>query len=440
MTLAVNAEPVDWARGDTTGLDIPAHPDALREGGAAFLTRAFIAFGALQGDDAVEQIVAAQDCEGGSTGRKLRLRVRYRDVANRMPEQLFVKFSRDFGDLIRDQAKIQMASEVRMALLSRQPGFPVAVPRSMFADYEQKTGTGILIAEEIAFGEHGIEPHREKCLDADLADPIGHYRALIRANARLAAAHRAGAFPAAAITPFSDGRGALGVSDRPPYSADQLRRRIDRLREFAARYSALLPEELRSSQFLDRFEREALRFCGHETAIAAFLDGTARYNALCHWNANIDNAWFWRDSGGELQCGLLDWGNARVMNMGVALAGSVMAAEADFLVSRLDELVQIYVTEFKAECGEALDPDELKMHLFLHNACSGLLWLIDAPAMILRACPGLEIGSRFDRRFRDSELPRTQLQMLTNFLSLWQRFNFADVLDRFLKRQVTSLS
>jgi len=25
--------------------------------------------------------------------------------------------------------------------------------------------------------------------------------------------------------------------------------------------------------------------------------------ALCHWNANIDNAWFWRDEASVLRCG-----------------------------------------------------------------------------------------------------------------------------------------
>ena len=28
--------------------------------------------------------------------------------------------------------------------------------------------------------------------------------------------------------------------------------------------------------------------------------------ALCHWNANIDNAWFWREPDGALRCGLID--------------------------------------------------------------------------------------------------------------------------------------
>lgn len=414
---------------------MPAHPAALREGGVAFLTRAFRADATLGPGDAVAAVLLAEDCQGGSTGRKMRLQVRYDDAANGLPRNLFVKFSRDFGDPIRDRARIQMESEVRMGRLSQSAGFPVAVPRCLFADYNRETGTGLLITEEIPFGRDGVEPHREKCLDADLLDdPAEYYRALVRANATLAGTHRAGRFPAEAVAPLVDRSVSLDVSEREPYSPEQLGRRIERLREFAAAYPQMLPEALRDPAFLDRFAREAPRFCGHEHRIAAFLDANERYNALSHWNANIDNAWFRRDGQGALQCGLLDWGNARVMNVGVALAGSLMAAEPDFLVAQLDDLVAAYVAEFAAVCGEALDPAELRMQLFLHNAASGLLWLIDAPTLITRACPGLEtVTSRFAPEFRDNEFVRTQLLMLTNFLTLWRHFDFAGVLDRFLQ-------
>ncbi len=39
--------PIDFVRGDATGLLIPAHGEALRAGGAAFLTQAFQTFGSL---------------------------------------------------------------------------------------------------------------------------------------------------------------------------------------------------------------------------------------------------------------------------------------------------------------------------------------------------------------------------------------------------------
>jgi hypothetical protein len=42
--------------------------------------------------------------------------------------------------------------------------------------------------------------------------------------------------------------------------------------------------------------------------VSSYLAGQTDYLALCHWNANADNAWFWQDADNALHCGLLDWG------------------------------------------------------------------------------------------------------------------------------------
>ena len=60
---------------------------------------------------------------GGSTGRKVLLTVEY-DKPCRTHTDLFVKFSRDFDNPIRDRGKTQMEPEVRFASLSRATGFP----------------------------------------------------------------------------------------------------------------------------------------------------------------------------------------------------------------------------------------------------------------------------------------------------------------------------
>ena len=90
-----------WVTGDHFGLAIPADPAALRAGGAAFLTEAFRISGALGTDNAVKRISQFDEVPGGSTGRKLLLSVEY-DVPDTHTD-LFVKFSRDFDDPIRDR-------------------------------------------------------------------------------------------------------------------------------------------------------------------------------------------------------------------------------------------------------------------------------------------------------------------------------------------------
>ena len=88
-----------------------------------------------------------------------------------------------------------MESEVKFALLSLTPGFPIAVPHTQFADYHRETGTGILISERIPFGVNGIERQYHKCLDYEMPHAVDHYRAMLTAIARLAGTHRAGRLP-----------------------------------------------------------------------------------------------------------------------------------------------------------------------------------------------------------------------------------------------------
>jgi hypothetical protein len=428
-----NIETIDWIEGDAFRLPIPAHIEALRAGGEEFLTRAFRAAGSLAPDNRVTRITRFEECAGGGTGAKLYLSVEY--AAPGPPPDLFVKFSRAFGNEIRDRQKIQMEGEVWLALLSRIPEFPIAVPRCMFADYHCESGTGVLITERLTFGEGGIEPNYVKCLDRDLPDPLGHYKALVRALARLAGAHHAGVFPQAITDQLASHRGSLGVSEREPYSAQEIARRIERWREFSTAYPQLIPEAVRTPAFLDRLVAEAPRFCGHEQAIARFLNAPSPFVALGHWNANTDNAWFWTGADGRIECGLFDWGNATTMNVAVALAGCFYGAEPQFLVERLDSLIAEFTGEFEQACGIALDPEDVKHHLALQMATSGLLWMIDAPRIVEMRVPDLaEVPDVYDPRVFDDELVRTQLHMSAIWLTLWGVLDFGAQLDRFLER------
>ncbi|MCB2059694.1 MAG: hypothetical protein KDE21_04255, partial [Novosphingobium sp.] len=348
-------ETIDWIAGDAFGLQIPAHIDALREGATSFLTEAFRKAGSIGESNRVARITRFEECPGGGTGAKLYLSVEYEKPSTGLPVDLFVKFSRAFGNEIRDRQKIQMESEVWLALLSRIPEFPVAVPKCMFADYHHETGTGILITERLTFGKGGVEPNYIKCLDRDLPNPLGHYQALVRALARLAGAYHAGVFPAEVMTQLENHSGSLGVSEREPYPAEQIIRRVERWREFTTDYPQLVPAHIRNPDFLDRLAAEAPRFCGHEKAIERFLNTPSPFVAFGHWNANTDNAWFWTGEDGTLECGLFDWGNATVMNVAVALAGCFYGAEPDFMVENLDKLIHTFAEEYEKASAIPLD-------------------------------------------------------------------------------------
>jgi hypothetical protein len=327
-----------------------------------------------------------------------------------------------------------MESEVRFALLSRVPDFPITVPRCYFADFQQATGTGLLITERIVFGANGVEPHYPKCLDYEMPEPLEHYRALVRSLARLAGTHKAGRFPSSIEREFPFDKEALIASDRIRYNARQLQNRVLRYADFAAEYSRLLPQNISAPTFISQLARDIPRFLERESALREFLYAKHEFVALCHWNANIDNAWFWRGTDGLLECGLLDWGRVGQISVAQALYGSLSGAEPEIWSDCLDELLTLFVAEFEASGGPRLEVQELNQHLALVTALMGIAYLLDAPPLLLAEIPDLaQAESCFDPRFKANEMGRMWLHMLTMFMNNWQTQKFGAILDDVLR-------
>lgn len=421
-----------WVVGDHFGLPIPADPAALRGGGARFLTDAFRASGALGDGHAVAGITGFEEFAGGSTGRKVALSVEYRSPATPLaatpPTELFVKFSRDLDNPVRDIGRTQMEPEVRFAALSRTQGFPIAVPAAQFADYHRDSGTGILVTERITFGANVIECHYHKCLDYEMPDVLAHYRALLTALARLAGTHRSGRLPAELLAHFPLDVRAATVGQRAPMTPDRLGRRVDQLAEFARDHPGLLPGEIAGPDFLARLGADAARIVRHEDAVLRRLAADSDYVALCHWNANVDNAWFWRGGDGSLRCGLMDWGCVGQMNVGMAIWGAMSAAENDLWTAHLDELLGLFVAEVRRCGGPVMDPDRLRRHTLLYAAVMGTAWLLDVPAALRKRLDPVP-RTRTDPRIKADEGLRAPLQMLSNLLSAWEHHGVGDLLD-----------
>jgi hypothetical protein len=426
---------IDFVRGDSTGLAVPAHGEALRAAGADFLTEAFRAFGAIGADNRVVRIRSLEPCGGGSTGQKLFLSVDYARDEPGLHSELFVKFSRDFADERRDRQRFEMKPEARFAAISRLPGFPIRVPAANFADYHAASGTGVMITERIAFGEDAIEPHRRKCLDhLTLGEPLPYYRAVVTALARLAGAHTAGK-----LAPDIDARfpfdPVAASSDPIRYDEEELRAELSHCAEFAARCPQLLPPEIRAPEFLAQLERDALRIRAHEAEIQRYLRGNPDLIALCHWNAHIDNCWFWRDADNELHCGLIDWGRVGQISFGSALWGALSAAHHDIWDHHLDELLALFVHEYHQHGGPLVTTDELELHLALHMASMGVARVLAFPEVILFRLPeAADASGAFDPIFWPVDPARNCLHIYTVLLKYWRRRDFGKSLDRLLER------
>lgn len=417
-----------WVIGDRTGLEFPADPDTLRNAGPDFLTSAMRAFGVLPPGNRVSAITRLEECAGGSTGRKALLDVRYAQSVAGLPTELFVKFSRDFGDPRRDRGKSQMDLEVAFAALSAGTALPVTVPVCLFADYHGASCTGILLTERISFGTSGIEPHYDKCLDYRMPDPLDHYRALLTSVARLAGAHQSGYLPGTVTDQFRYDAAKVSVGTRVHRSPVELTEQVHRLTAFAHRYPALIPRRVGDPGFTARMLTDVGRIAAAEPAVMSWLHATEDQVALCHWNANVDNAWFWPEPDGTLKCGLMDWGCVSVMNVAMALWGSLCSAETEIWEQHLDGLLAHFAAEYRAAGGPALDIARLRTQLMLYAAVMGVTWLLDAPAYLTSVLPDQKID-RFDPRIADNEPVRAQLLMLSNVLRLWDTQDFGALLD-----------
>ncbi|MFV8302762.1 hypothetical protein [Mycolicibacterium peregrinum] len=426
-----------WVTGDGTGLEFPADPDTLRAAGPVFLTAALHAFGALPRENRISAITRFEDCTGGSTGRKALLDVRYADPADGLPTELFVKFSRDFDNPRRDRGKSQMELEVAFGALSADTKLPVTVPVCLFADYHHASGTGILLTERISFGNGGVEPHHDKGLDYQMPDPLGHYLTLLTSVARLAGADQAGALPDTVADQFRYDAAKVTVGTRVHRTPTELTEQVHRLVAFATRYPGLLPAVDGRPEFTARMLADVARIAAAEDAIMTWLHATEDQIALCHWNANVDNAWFWSEPDGTLSCGLMDWGCASVMNVAMALWGSLCSAETALWDQHLDVLLTHFASEYLAAGGPVLDVDRLRTQLMLYAAVMGVAWLLDVPAHLqayLEATAPDHRIDRFDPRIADNEPVRAPLLMLSNVLHLWAAQDFGALLDEFTRR------
>lgn len=424
----------EHAVGDATGIAMPASVDALRKSPEVFLTGAMRAYGTLAPDNRVVAVDRLDVFPGGNSGQKALIDVSFAQDEPGLPRHLFVKFSRDFDDPFRDRRRGELESEVRLAALSCLPSFPIAVPRAVFADFHAASGTGLLITERIAFGEGNIEPLHHKCMDHLLPDPLEYYRALVSAQARLAAAQHTGALSPQlnALFPHDPG---LMQNDLPiAYGAENLRHKISSLRAFIVQHPQLFPEMLTDPAFGAMLETDSLAFLQNEMLVRRFLHSDPRFVAVCHWNANIDNAWFWRDGEGELDCGLLDWGMVRWMNVATGLWGGFSAAMPIFLETELDGLLDHYRQELAVYDGPTLPRDLLDLHFDLSLAIVGLALMMDLPAIMTARVPKIAgVSGPLDPVLTQDKVVEGFLLVTTNFLNLWARRNFGRSLRRMLE-------
>ena len=159
--------------------------------------------------------------------------------------------------------------------------------------------------------------------------------------------------------------------------------------------------------------------------------------ALCHWNSHIDNCWFWTDAGGQLHCGLTDWGRVGQITLGCALWGGLSAAHHDIWDRHLEDLLALFVAEYTGNGGPAITVEELLFHLRLHIAAMGVARVLAFPETVLFRLPEcVEASGPLDPMFLPVERDpaRNTLHIYTVFLKFWRKYDVGGAVRELLAR------
>ncbi len=420
-----------FVKGANTGLMFPTTLENLLDAGPQFLTQALQATGALASDNAVTAITTSTEFFGGGMGRKLLLSVDYARNEPGLHNGLFAKFTREFGDPLLDLFGPLMEPEVRFALLSRQSGFPIRVPRCYFADFSADPICGLLITERVAYGEGAVLLCPEKGMDWQLDDPLPYYRAAIDAAATLAGSHKAGALGPEVDRLFPFDADVIDPGSRIPYTGETLAAQLERVREFVA----AAPQLFLGAIDIERFIAEVPMVLELEEAIRRELNHTPEMVALCHWNLNLDNAWFERQSDGSLTAGLLDWGSVGQMNIAQSFFGITCAAEPDFLAQHELDLVARFADRYAAAGGPKIAAERLHFLVKLSIAVLGTAWMLGAPGIVANELPDFALmKDRLDSRLTGNFLARAQAHLLWVFISEWTNQDIGGALRQFARQ------
>jgi len=220
-----------------------------------------------------------------------------------------------------------------------------------------------------------VLPKSGKYQDDRIADCHLYYYALFRAMARMAAADKRGRFDDA-LKQFPGG----GYSAAAPLQKDSKARRamhtkrVDTswkpLTDFVLNYAAtLFGPTLADANFLESARTEFVQMTPYFTAVQNYLAKFPELMAISHINLQIDNAWFWRKSGGEggsasdveLECGLLDWYNTGRAPTVAVWMGCLSGVEPHILLAHEDGLMKCYSAEYHKYGGPLIDPNQLKL-------------------------------------------------------------------------------
>lgn len=402
---------MDWLKvqatntpGNTYSMEFPHTFSQISKYGAAWLTRAFQASGAIGKDNAVEEIVELKPALGGGAGEKAFLTVRYTHELPGLHTRLFCKYPHEkdvnhkwfiSGVIRHDEPEVRWAQ--RLAHKS-----PVPAPKTYFAEYSSASTNYILITERIEFASEELQPLNtapsavlqpnqvervyDKFMDHQIGcSPVEYYMVLANSLGKLIGWYKSEEAIGAELNqnfPFTGAAfGATNMID-PKTGAHPM---LPMLAKFADTCKCLFEPDVSTPAYQEQLANEIIDISKSLPSINAYLYSDPDYIGYAHPNANIDNAYWWRDEAGQLQCGLIDFGGYGCSSVTQILQSSLFSADIWVHEKHTDELLQAFIDGCAAMGGPKYELDELRVRWALGQAVNVCTGMPGAPVAVVRS-------------------------------------------------------
>jgi len=373
--------------------------------GPDWLTRAFHMAGTLPQDNKITKLVrgsvlpkSGMDTAGGA-GEKALFTVEYLRADPELHAELFVKYPYAYEESPRMRHYLSGQfdndfPEVGVNLYLT-PLFPFLTPKTYFAEFSRETTNWILISETImyeqrgkikdvklveqqkALGPYKILPGCGKCQDYLLPNIQEFYFAIFRMMGRLAAWDKLGRYDdfLGLATSYNQAQYLESTKhDRQPQSLQTkdvtmqaIRKQSDKGVDFVLNVgSKLFPPDVCDPLKLESMADELVAMSPYFFDMQRYFQANhSDYVAAMHVNLQADNAFFWRDEYGNMDCGCFDWGNFNRSPFCVNFLGVTNSIETESLIEHLDSMFAFFMDEYHRCGGPKLSLEEMKLRYHL---------------------------------------------------------------------------
>jgi len=455
------------------GTEFPWNEETLIELGPKWLTKAFHSAGTLNLDNEVTEIkLDPMKIDAGNNAGKFLFEVTYAKDDPDLHTKLFAKVP---FPMTKDSSADRISSSVMkqpMDLMEvntyrlLESSFPMKIPKFYYGDISNTTSNFILITERVPFAEINgfyedglkslkpfeIEGPYEKCKDYRLRGTAKeYYTLLVQVHARIAGLWKAGKIcskgvmqkslsnPYAKLEPGNPASwgmdAAKATGDDPAQASSKIQFAVKFISETAKQ---IYPSYVVDESFKKKFTETLMKFQAYNKELDYFRAHLPDYLSLGHANLNADNAFFWRDDSGTLDCGVFDFGGFGMRSVGQTIWWTFNCADFDQFKEHLPDYMDAFINLYHENGGPKIGK-ELLLQMICFSALENILYMVAAVPNCLKQCPAAEFATIRDRsdprisgNITGKSTLRTTIQVMGNGIRLIEEMGVDLMLQRWI--------